>query len=266
MRTTAQILVLLWTLVFISSCNKNDENPVQASPRGLADPSFIYISGNWYPQAFNMRMDNIWQSQGINAKGQNYYFFAKPTGSRTYSDRFNPQSNYFQTWFGAYTIEDQNNATYALSNNVIDAKAIIQLAVADQTAWLLSFGGNSEPSVSIDTSVDINISRIQIDVRSGWKITGRLNSNVDVGVNNSQSGYPPLLIVPDSAWRGFLGSYEHVKLDVVSYVWYAPENKELNVVYYNGVEYDDVHNSHHSTLTLISAELDSMALSVTVRE
>jgi hypothetical protein len=211
-------------------------------------------------------MDNIWQSQGLNAKGQNYYFFAKPTQSRTYSDRFNPESNYFQAWFGAYTIEDMNNTTYALLNNSLDAKAILQIAVADQIAWLKSFAGLSQPKVSIDTTVALNISQIQIDSRSGWKITGRLNSNVDVGVNNPTTNYPSLLIIPTIAWQGLVGSYSNIKLEVVSYVWYAPENKELNIVYYNGIDFIDLKGVRHSTLNQISAELDSMAYSVTVRK
>ena len=236
------------------------------SAEGLVDPSFNNVSTNWYNQVFNLRMDNIWQSQGINAKGQNYYFFARPTQSRTYSDRFNPESKYFQAWFGAYTIEDMNSTTYAISKNSVDAKAILKVAVADQIAWLQSFAGLAQPTVSIDTSVAINVSQIQIDSRSGWKITGRLNSNVDVGFHNPTSNYPPLLIIPTSAWLGFVESYVNIKLDVVSYVWYAPENKELNIVYYNGVDFTDANGAHHSTLNQISAELDSMTYSVTVRK
>lgn len=257
-------IIFLSILVLISGCKKDDENPVGNLSEGLADPSFKNISTNWYNQVFNLRMDNIWQSQGINAKGQNYYFFAKPTQSRNYSDRFNPESKYFQAWFGAYTIEDMNNTTYALSNNSLDAEAIFQIAIADQIAWLQSFAGLAQPTVSIDTSAKLKVSQIQIDSRSGWKITGGFNSNVDVGINNPTSNYPSLLIIPTIAWQGFLESYANIKLEVVSYVWYAPENKELNVVYYNGVDFIDSNGVHHRTLNEISAELDSMAYGVTV--
>ena len=70
---------------------------------------------------------------------------------------------------------------------------------------------------------------------------------------------------PSSAWQGIVASYAPVKLEVVSYVWYAPENKELNIVYYNGVMFDDSLGVHHRTLPQLSTELDSMALAVTVR-
>lgn len=266
MRSAPFKIILLSILVLVPGCKKDDENPLGTSAVGLSDPSFKNFSTNWYNQVFNMRMDNIWQSQGLNAKGQNYYFFAKPTQSRTYSDRFNPESNYFQSWFGAYTIEDINNTTYAISNNNVDAKSILKVAIADQIAWLQSFAGLSQPTVSIDTSVAFNVSQIQIDGRSGWKITGRLNSNVDVGLNNPKTNYPSLLIIPSTAWQGLVGSYANVKLDVVSFVWYAPENKELNIVYYNGVDFIDTNGVRHQTLNQISAELDSMAFSVTVRK
>ncbi len=266
MESKTLMIILLSTLALISGCKKDDGNPVVSPTEGLADPAFRYVSTNWLNQVFTLNMDNIWQYYGIGARGQNYYFFPKPTQARIYSDRFNPESNYFQSWFGAYTIEDSNNTTYALSNNSINAQAILQLSIADQKAWLISFAGLPNPSVSIDTSVALNVSQVQIDGRSGWKITGRLNSNVDVGVNNPQSNYPSLLIIPSIAWEGFVGSYANVKLEVVSYVWYASENKELNVVYYNGVEFDDLSASHHRTLPQIFAELDSMALSVIVRK
>ncbi|RPI00979.1 MAG: hypothetical protein EHM64_16410 [Ignavibacteriae bacterium] len=266
MKSKSQIIILLSTLALISGCKKDDGNPAAPAAEGLAEPAFRYVSANWFNQVFTLPMDNIWQYYGIAAKGQNYYFLSNPTQARTYSDRFNPQSNYFQSWFGAYTIEDANNTTYALSNNSINAQAILQLSIADQKAWLISFAGMSNPSVSIDTSVAVNVSQVQVDGRSGWKITGSLISNVDVGANNPQSNRPPLLLIPPSAWQGIVGSYAMVKLEVVSYVWYTPENKELNVVYYNGVEFDDLSAAHHRTLPLISAELDSMALHVTVRK
>lgn len=266
MKPIALLIILLSTLALNSSCKKGDENPIVPAAEGLADPAFRYVSANWLNQIFTLKMDNIWQYYGIAAKGQNYYFFPKPTQSRAYSDRFNPQSSYFQAWFGAYTIKDSNNTTYALSNNSINAQAILQLSIADQKAWLISYAGLSNPSVSIDTSVALNISQTQIDGRSGWKITGQLNSNIDVGVNNPQSNYSSELIIPSSAWQGLVGSYAVVKLDIVTYVWYAPENKELNVVYYNGVVFDDLSNFHHQTLPQISTELDSMALNVTVRK
>jgi len=266
MKFRTVLVILLSTFTLILGCKKDDGNPVAPPIEGLADPAFQHVSSSWLNQVFTMRMDNIWQYYGIAAKGQNYYFLPNPTQARTFSDRFNPQSNYFQSWFGAYTIEDSNNTTYAMSNNNINAQAILQLSIADQKAWLISFAGFSSPSVSIDTSVALNISQVQVDGCSGWKITGRLISNVDVGVNNPQSNRPALLVIPSIAWQGLVGSYAIVKLEVVTYVWYAPENKEMNVVYYNGVEFDDLSATHHRTLPLISAELDSMALNVTVHK
>jgi hypothetical protein len=71
---------------------------------------------------------------------------------------------------------------------------------------------------------------------SGWKIAGKLHSNIDVGANNPQSDSPPLFVVPPAAWQGTVASYSMAQLDIVSYVWHAAN--ELVIVYYNGVSFD----------------------------
>lgn len=263
MKKIAYIILIATVLGSSFECKK-DDNPVVPPPAGLADPSFRIISPGWLNQVFKQWMNDIWHNSGIGAKGMNYFFFPLPAPSHTYSERFNPQSRYFQCWFGAYTVEDSNNATYGLSGDSIDASAIVQLSLADQKAWLQSFAGLSQPSAVIDTTVPVQVAAASVDGRSGWKITARLNSNADVGANNPQSNYPSILLIPSSAWQGLVASYTPVKLEVVSYVWYAPENRELNIVYYNGVMFDDSLGVHHRTLPQLSSELDSMALAVTV--
>jgi hypothetical protein len=265
MKSSALMILFLALIVSIVGCRANDDNSAVPSAKGLRNPAFSYISSNWRDRPYKIRMDDIWQDEGIDAQGQNYYFFPRPTQGHKHSERFNPQSDYFQAWFGIYTIENTNDTIYALSDDGIDAQAIIELAIADQRAWLRTLG-LSQPSAELDDSVPLNVSQIEIDGRSGWKIAGTLNTNADVGLNNPRSGLPALLIAPSAAWQENIESYGFVKQEAVFYVWYAPENKELNVVYYTGVEFDDVSNSHHRTLSLISAELESMALSVTVRK
>jgi hypothetical protein len=264
-KISALMILFVSSVALISGCQRNNDNPILLRRTGRKDPAFEYVSSNWSKNPYNIKMDDMWLSEGISATGQNYYFFPKPAKGHKYSERFNPQSNYFQSWFGVYTIEDANNITYALSDNGIDPQAILALAIADQKGWLESFG-LSQPIVAVDTSVPVNVSENQTDASSGWKITGRIHTNIDVGVDNPRLGVPSLLKAPSTAWQGLVESYGSANLDVVFYVWYAPANKELNVVYYTGVEFDDINNTHHRTLPLISEELDSMALSVTVRE
>ena len=266
----AKLIALLLFLclsyaVIILTIQSSLGSPLLRRTTGGDNPTFEFISSNWTQKPYKIRMDDMWQSEGINATGQNYYFFPKPAKGHRYSERFNPQSDYFQSWFGAYTIEDTNDKTYALSGDSIDPQAILDLAIADQKGWLRSFG-LPEPLVAVDTSIPVNVTEIQIDGGSGWKITGKINANVDVGADNPWWVLPALLSAPTRAWHGLVESYGSASLDVVSYVWYTPENKELNVVYYNGIEFNDLGHSHHRTLPLIETELDAMVQSVTVRK
>ncbi len=259
------LILFLLSVALILVFGRDNDTPILLWIAGREDPTFEYVASDWSKKPYNIRMDDMWHSEGIGATGQNYYFFPKPATGYRYSERFNPQSDYFQAWFGVYTIEDADNTTYALSDNGIDPQAIFVLAIADQKGWLKSFG-LQQPLVTLDTSVPVDVSEIQIDGNLGWKITGRFNTNMDVGVDNPRWGLPSLLKAPATVWHGLVDSYGAVSLDVVFYVWYASENKELNVIYYNGVEFDDLNASHHSTLPLISGELDAMASGITVRK
>ena len=136
------------------------------------------------------------------------------------------------------------------------------LTIADQKGWLKAFGLNN-PSVQIDSSSPISIESIEINFQQGWKINGRLISNVDVGINNPLVVESELLSVKKEYWDEDVASYQQVILDVTTYVWYAPENKELNVAYINLVEFisndgQTITNEH------ILPELEEMIEGITV--
>jgi hypothetical protein len=60
---------------------------------------------------------------------------------------------------------------------------------------------------------------------------------------------------------------DRLRIRGLFYIWYAPESKKLNVIYYNGVMFDDLFDgSPHDTLPAIRAEQDRMAKAVTVYE
>jgi hypothetical protein len=253
MKSAVKLLLLFLSAALISGC------------QGKTAPVFGYISSHWRTPPYTMPMDSIWEDEGIIARGENYYFLPKPVRGRNYSERFNPQSNYFRSWFGVYTIEDTNNTPFAFSNDTLDERIVFDIAIADQKAWLRSLG-LSQPLVAIDISENINVSPIQITGHPGWKITGKLNSNVDVGANNPRSLFPSPPIAPSTAWKGLIESYGIANQEVVFYVWYFSERKELIVIYYTGIEFCDLHNKYHRTLPFISAELDAMARSVTIQQ
>lgn len=232
---------------------------------GLSDPFFGLVSENWIPTYQKGPMTSIWASEGINREGYNYYFLSKAVSPFVCSDRFIPTSNYFQAWFGMYTVSDNLDGTYAINNNELNQEDILKLAIADQLAWLRGFGGMETPSVYLDNSIDIVKEKILIDSQYGWKLSGRLISNVDVG-NNNQTDVPDIININRQYWEDYVNSYQQVYLDAYAFVWYAHENKELNVAYFNGIEYLSKDGDSRRTIDLIYSELEEMVLNITVYE
>ena len=232
---------------------------------GLSDPFFGFISENWIPQYQKGPMNSVWKSEGINREGYNYYFLPKAVSPYACSDRFIPTSNYFQSWFGMYTVSDNSDGTYALNNQEINQEDILKLAIADQLAWLRNFGGMDTPSVYLDNSVDIVKERIVIDSQDGWKLSGRIISNVDVG-NNNPLNVPDIINIKKQYWEDKVNSYQQVYLDAYAYVWYAHENNELNVAYFNGIKYLSKDGMTYRTIEKIYSELEEMVLNITVYE
>ena len=250
-------------LIFIVSCSGDDIN--SSSRTILNEPNFQYIGPNWIQQYNKISMRSIWLEHGINQDGYSYYFLPKSMAPNTCSERFNPLSKYFQSWFGFYRILGNSNGIYAIQNNELDAMKIIELGIADQEAWLHNFAGLNNPVVSIDSTIPVTVDNVLIDQQSGWKISGRLISNIDVGENNNQN-VPDIVKISESVWQGIVGSYQSAYLDMVLYVWYTHENNELNVAYFNGTEFTDINSNTYSTYDSIKTELENMATSITVYE
>jgi hypothetical protein len=234
---------------------------------GLADPKFGYIAPNWDATIRSLDMHDAWDYfGGVDRKGKNYYLLPKATGSSSSSDRFRVLSDYFQSWFGMYTVEDNDGGTYGIKNGEVVLQDILNLALADQKAWLDAYITDPATAASITVSAnasDYTVAKVEIDGCDGWKISGKMSSTVDVGSKNP-ANTGALDSVDPLLWTGRIASFDTVTLKGVFYVWYAPENKELNVIYYNGVAFDDIGGSSHDTLPAIQAELDQMAKAVTV--
>ncbi len=255
-RNTSKKIMIVLTLIFLLSCEKDE---TETRPTHDA-PSFEYISDNWHPP-IELSMDMIWGMQGINRSGTNYYMLPKSASPYLCSSRFIATTNYFQSWTGLYTIKDNENGTYAIKNGELNGEEIIALAIADQNAWLMAFGVNN-PEVSIDNSVNISKTEIEIDSQKGWKFSGRLISSADVG-NNNPNDVDNLVNIPPECWNEKVESYQEVYLNLMGYVWYTPETKELNVVYSNTTEFIDKDGVEYNNTVIIS-EQDSMLKAITV--
>jgi hypothetical protein len=164
-----------------------------------------------------------------------------------------------------YTVSDNSDGTYAISNQELNQEDILKLGIAYQLAWLRGFAGMDTPSVYLDNSVDIIKEKIVIDSQEGWKLSGRIISNVDVGDNNHLD-FLDIINIKKQYWEDSVNSYQQVYLDSYAYIWYTPENKELNVAYFNGIEYLSKDGTTYRTIENIYYELEEMVLNITVYE
>lgn len=258
---TGRVLFLTATASVLFGCSSDDKERI-----GLADPNFGLIAEAWDAHTYSLAMDDIWTNgAGIGRRGTNYYLLPKAVAAGAGSERFNPSSRYFQSWLGVYTVKDDATGVYASTGGRLDAAAIVNLSLADQASWLQAYGVTTSLTVSADPST-LTVDDLVVDGSKGWKITGDITSNVDVGDNNAVASMwaDALGTVDSSVWAGKVSSYQIVTLPVVCYVWHAPENGELNVAYYNGVRFTDLAGASHSTLPETQSELDAMARAITV--
>lgn len=225
-------------------------------------PVFEAISKNWLPRVNHQRMDGIWRREGIGASGDNYFYFPAPASGKTCSQRFDPTSDYFQSWFGMYIVKDPEGGKYGFAGSQPDTRAITRLSIADQRAWLKNFAGLENAVVDLDEKVPITCLKATVAGLDGWKFTARLLSNVDVGDRNPQAGRPEFLLVAPSVWKESVDSYARVFLDVITYVFYNEESKETYMIYCNGVDFMDKKGMKHRTLPTIQSEMEAMVESL----
>ncbi len=254
------LLPIVATLLVVScSGGGGSSAPVHHEPR------FQSIPASWSGTVNSIDMEAYWNEAGIPFGGMNYFLLPMPAGGNAWSERFNPDSKYFQAWIGIYTVSDSNRATYGLQDGELDENAIAKLGIVDQTHWLMEFSQIPSPIVKLDDAYPITKEGATIDGCDGWKVTCRLTTPADTGIDNMQAGMPPLLVVPKSAWETRIASYQPISLDVCLYVWHSAENGELNVIYYNSARFTDLDGNTVDTKAAVSDELDSIAKSITVR-
>jgi hypothetical protein len=242
----------------------NDRRALYDGGASAPIPSFQNISKNWLPRVNRQRMDGIWQKEGITASGDNYFYLPAAASGKSYSQRFDPLSTYFQSWFGMYVVKDNETGRYGLTGSQPDPRAILRLAMTDQRAWLKNFAGLEAVVVASDEQTPITCVQASAAGLDGWKISARLLSNSDVGDKNPQSGRPAFLLVPPAVWMGYIDNYARVALDVVMYVIYSADTKETYVIYYNGVDFTDKKGTKHRTMPDIQVEMEAMIASLKV--
>jgi hypothetical protein len=221
----------------------------------LYSPALGYTSPDWINKPYSIRMDDIWRDEGIEAMGMNYYYLPKAVKGNSYSERFNPQSKYYQAWFGIYIIEMINDMDIEKIITV-NPQYVLNIAIADQNAWLRSMGYPETAATGVITDTQ--------NITNRWKMTGWMKTNADTGENNSTSEMPRFFHPPNIVWKESITSYGPINLDLVFYIYQNSKERKIIIIYYNGVEYVDNDGVTHITLPQIREEMENMVSGVKI--
>lgn len=167
-------------------------------------------------------MNPMWQS--IGAEGVNYYTFAGP-GSllRSYSERADPASPYYQAWVGAYVTKRRDGT---LPQDLPAwARQVTEL---DQRSWLAAMG---DPAPLAEWAPPSSMGSVVVDGRTVALWHGTMRSHSDL----SESADGPLAMLvgmpAKSSWPPGTRSFQDVTLDGYFVCWPDAARRVSIVVY-----------------------------------
>ncbi|HEY2561666.1 MAG TPA: hypothetical protein VGI48_18290 [Caldimonas sp.] len=167
-------------------------------------------------------MNPMWQS--IGAEGVNYYTFAGPSNLfRSYSERSDPASPYYQAWVGAY-VTKRRDATLP-QDLPAWAKQVTEL---DQRSWLAAMG---DPRPLAESAAPTRAGSIVIDGRSLELWHGAMRSHSDLS-EKANGPLATLVGMPTkSLWPAGVRSFHDVTLDGYFVCW-ADATRRIAIVVY----------------------------------
>jgi hypothetical protein len=228
--------------------------------------NFTIIRSGWIKFPLKLQMDEIWKKQ-IKKRGMNYFIIGAPASIfNQYSDRFNPRSKLYQAWFGCYTvIDDMDNVKYGFENGEPNWQKLAQLAVADQNAWLKSYG-LSNPHTKIDKMLTepaiFNIDGCEGHI-SFWQGSSQSDLN-DKGSANENMNI--LLGTPKKkVWEKIAKAYHPIKLHGFFLTWRKPPYKATFCCYGCGVQYKTTEGNEIETFSKIKDEMLEMAQGIKIQ-
>lgn len=211
------------------------------------------------PSPWVMPMKNVmnpmWQS--IGAEGVNYYTFAGPSNLlRSYSERSDPRSPYYQAWVGAYVTKRRDGT---LPQDLPAwAKQVTEL---DQRSWLAAMG---DPQPLAESAAPINAGKVVVDGRTLELWHGTMRSHSDL----SEKADGPLATLvgmpPKSLWPPGIRSFHNVTLDGYFVCWPDATQRVSIVVYAVAAFSPDQAASANASRRDISAELLTLMKTATL--
>lgn len=167
-------------------------------------------------------MNPIWQP--IGATGVNYYTFAGPARVlRSYSERSNPTSPYYQAWVGGYVTKRQDGTLPA------DLPAWVkQVTELDQRSWLAAMG---DPHPLADSSVPTAVQTVVIDGHALQLWHGTTRSHSDLSDHPEGALATMVGMPPRASWPAGTRSFHDLTLDGHFVCWSEPTRNVSVVIY-----------------------------------
>jgi hypothetical protein len=182
---------------------------------------FVGTTTAWVKPMKNL-MNTIWTP--IQAKGVNYFTFAAPSNLlRSFSERSNPRSPYYQAWVGGY-VTKRTDGTLP-SDLPMWAS---QVTALDQRSWLSAMG---DPMPFADFGAAAPAGNIEIDGHDLKLWHGTMQSHSDLSDHPSGPLATLLGMPPKSTWPNGIGAFHDVILDGYFVCWSDPK-RNISVVIY----------------------------------
>jgi hypothetical protein len=167
-------------------------------------------------------MNPIWRP--IQADGVNYFMFAAPSNLlRSFSERSNPRSPYYQAWVGGYVTKRKDGT---LPANLTTWAS--QVTALDQRSWLAAMG---DPKPVAEFGAAESVGKIEVDGHDLQLWQGTMQSHSDL----SDHPHGPLATLlgmpPQSTWPTGTRAFHDVTLDGYFVCWSDPERNVTIVIY-----------------------------------
>lgn len=209
------------------------------------------LSPHWINSIMPYDMTPVWKRDGMDASGVNYFTVGAIKNGM--SERFNPNSPYYQSWFGGYIVKFVNPKKWTLHDHY-------ELAVSDQKNWLRKFG-NTNPYLEIDSDRTKELGSLSISGYEGKLYEGGIWSDTDVGERNKTIPFF------SKRWEepSLLNSYQNIYLyGYIAIIEITPNVKA--VLYANGAKYKDTKGKNHDTFLEIKSEIKQLMQSVSMKK
>jgi len=209
-------------LLDVATIALNRDSELVAQERADAVAIFFVKPASLWITPMKNQMNSIWEP--IKANGVNYFMFAKPkTWFRSYSERSNPVSPYYQAWAGGYVIKARDGSL------PVDLETLAwQVTALDQRSWLSAMG---DPHPVADSSPATRVGDIIIDGHGVPLWHGTMRSHSDLSAHPTGPLATLLGMPPKSLWPRGIDSFHDVSLDGYFACWTDSQLKISIVIY-----------------------------------